>query len=94
MMAPLQSCLDKDSASINSSATDLGKLKAVLSAPKQPADCKVEEPHVEIPRGANPWDLLAKEGNQLNKQNARTRRCNGDGGVIDQLLATQERATQ
>jgi hypothetical protein len=90
MIALLTSCASTDSRSINKSATDAGKLQAVRTIPDLPADCRAKESHVRVTKDADPWSLLILEGQQLDKQNARTDRC---GGFYDRMKATQEAAT-
>ena len=88
------SCATTDSALIHDSAVTIGKTQAVRAIPPLPADCGVKERHVSIPnKDADPWSLLMLEGRQLDKQNARTDRCNGPGGFYDHMKATQEAAT-
>lgn len=94
MTLPLMCCASTDSRSLNESAAVIGKLRAVRSLPPMPTDCAAEEPHVGITTDADPWTLLGEEGDHLNRQNQRTRRCVGKGGVYDQIKATQEKSTR
>lgn len=72
----LGSCQTTDKASIRKSATVIGQIRAGVNLPELPADCRVKEMHVVVRKGAVLQSIIVRERAQLNRQNARTDRCN------------------
>jgi hypothetical protein len=70
----------------------MGRIAAVRVIPALPSDCRIKEQHVVIHRStADPWSLLAFEGEKLDKQDSRTDRCSA---FYDHMKASQEAATK
>ena len=70
----ISSCATTDSR-LSLAATTQGKIKAGVSLPDQPADCRVQEPHAEVTAGDEARSVLIRERGALDRANARVGRC-------------------
>lgn len=61
---------------LEKAATEQGIAQAQLVRPILPDDCRAKEAHTPIYKGAELHELLIRERIALNRQNARTDRCN------------------
>jgi hypothetical protein len=62
---------------LKQAATDTGKAAAGVTLPDLPPDCRKQEPHAALSVGTEALVALRQERRALDRQNARTGRCNG-----------------
>lgn len=80
----LSSCAN-DLKNLRIAATETGRAQARVSLPDMPADCRAKEAHAPLAVGLHAVSVLKRERAALDRQNARTGRCNGSGGWYDRL---------
>lgn len=73
MLATLSGC--NTSAELKKAATDKGIAAARVTLPPLPDDCRAWVPHAAANLGDEARSVLKAERRQLDKANARVRRC-------------------
>lgn len=60
---------------LNTAATTTGTVKAAVTLPALPDDCRASEAHATLTVGAELRSILKRERSALDRANARTGRC-------------------
>lgn len=78
------SCASLDKR-MTQAAVDLGVSQAKVNLPDRPEDCSKTEPHAVMKEGDEVRSVLKRERAALDRQNARTIRCEGVGGFYENV---------